>query len=1294
MSKGNKRMLRRLRFAGVALVLTAVAVIARPARAGDECISKQAQDTLAMCPGGKFQTSVTKAPQHAYASAVEEFKLQKKDYGKPVNPTDMAKSAQRDERQVRMKARSRQLLVTEIANVEALYNKTPKKSKDRPQLMRRLAEGYVELESAAFRDKVEAEVKASTIKSKDPKGASSALGDAKKAEAVLNVARKNAVGFYARLKEQYPKWCQFPSEKEGYKGCTDEVLYYLAYEYEQAKDLDKARDAYLELIDGWKTSRFIPNAYLAFGELFFAEAQGDPAKWGLAEQAYSNVIKYPPPENKLFGYARYKLGYVYWNKGDFDKAIDEFKKVIEFGTTYTQLPGASGLADSARRDIIPVYALKGNPAKAYDFFKPLSGDTGNSNDKTFGMMETLGTTLLDTGHYDETIILYRDLIKRNPGDHWCAYQAAISKCVLAKESGNKNNVVEGLKEQLETYRKFSKEQHPQSNVLDCANDTAGLLTETAMAWHLEAVGSGGVRGTGDAKTMSFADELYNIVLQSFTADQFAQFKFPRIVKEDWPTVPKIRYAMADLLYFQKKWDKCGPAFDAVVADDPNGPNAAEAAFASVLCYQNIYAQRHMDGSARKGSGNLPKEAKGGKGKEKEVEGKKFAPKDFTDEQKGMLTAFNRYVCYIKPPQNDKDALEQYVEVKYARARTYFESQHWEEAAAAFRDIGMNHSDLDAGLYAAQLYLESINVIGKMIENPRPSCYEDMEKDVPKFIELYCSDKKKAAANAEQCGVLSGIQRDIERLKAEEFVKKLDKDADAGKLDIKGYEKAAQLYLDLWKKYGEDACKNKRPECNRNEEILYNSARAFQAAHLIAKAISVRKILIDSQYNLDKTEPARKAVYEIGGNYQAIAVYDLAADWYERFAKDNEGMEKAPSALSDSVVLRLGLGQEDKAIADAKAFNDKYGAKQAAEAAQIAFAIGAYYAERQDWRSAERRLSGAMHQIETKANFDVQLQAQAMLARVYMKLGQGGKADQYYGKVRDSWKDPAEARKKIVAIGGSEDAQLRRLAKSLMAVGESLYFFAEKKRKVVEGIKFPEYKGKGERKDVEKHIATKVKDWMGKKEPAIQDAEKEYLKIVELQPAPPPRWVIAAGAAVGNMWGRYVAEFRAAPYPHEWDQPGNSPFGSPDDPSAPPLLWSEIRAQYLASLDAASEKQKTQARGAFETCLNYSVKYQYFDNDSRSCEKWLSKTYPGEFHIIDEYRGTAERVNSGLDERAQPLNTDGQPIQVDTRQKEADTEEKAKPEGGEAGKEGSGGEGKAGAGKAGTGKPGKGGKKGK
>ncbi|MGC4066059.1 MAG: hypothetical protein QM784_15690 [Polyangiaceae bacterium] len=89
---------------------------------------------------------------------------------------------------------------------------------------------------------------------------------------------------------------------------------------------------------------------MAFGELFFQEAQADPSKWDLAAAAYKEVIKFPPPKNKAYGYARYKLGYVHWNKGEYAEALNEFKAVIEFGDKFVDLPNAKQLAKSARRD--------------------------------------------------------------------------------------------------------------------------------------------------------------------------------------------------------------------------------------------------------------------------------------------------------------------------------------------------------------------------------------------------------------------------------------------------------------------------------------------------------------------------------------------------------------------------------------------------------------------------------------------------------------------------------------------------------------------------------------------------------------------------------------------------------------------------------------------------------------------------------------------------------------------------------------------------------------------------------
>jgi hypothetical protein len=169
----------------------------------------------------------------------------------------------------------------------------------------------------------------------------------------------------------------------------------------------------------------------------------------------------------------------------------------------------------------------------------------------------------------------------------------------------------------------------------------------------------------------------------------------------------------------------------------------------------------------------------------------------------------------------------------------------------------------------------------------------------------------------------------------------------------------------------------------------------------------------------------------------------------------------------------------------------------------------------------------------------------------------------------------------------------------------------------------------------KHIQTKVKDWIQKKAPAIEAAEKEYLKILDLQPSPPPRWVIAAGSRVGSMWGGFVREFRAAPIPADMKR---------DD---------ELRNTYYNALDSASEPQKQRAKGAFEKCLSYSVKYQYFDDYSRTCEVWLSTTYKNEYHLVDEFRGSPNQESNGLSDRAFPLDIGGKPVNTNPAPPDAD-----------------------------------------
>jgi TolA-binding protein len=299
---------------------------------------------LAGCDPAEVPPATTPTVEIASASSPPEVATPKAPVAVAVavTPKESGVEALRDER--RLLARPRALLTAEVQALESLFGATPTSSPDRPKLLRRLAETHVELAAASARE---------------PGG-----------EKAAAQARASAMKHYRRLASEYPRWCMTtPADPTQATGCSDEVLYYLALEAERGRELDTARKAYLELIQMWPASHFVPHAYFAFGELFLGEAAGDPSKLSLAEQSYVQVIKYPPPGNGLYGFAQYRLAQVYARKGDYARALSNFVKAAEHAKTY----GDRGkLGAAALHEAVAAYARAGDPAQARAFFGRLT----------------------------------------------------------------------------------------------------------------------------------------------------------------------------------------------------------------------------------------------------------------------------------------------------------------------------------------------------------------------------------------------------------------------------------------------------------------------------------------------------------------------------------------------------------------------------------------------------------------------------------------------------------------------------------------------------------------------------------------------------------------------------------------------------------------------------------------------------------------------------------------------------------------------------------------------------------
>lgn len=439
---------------------------------------------------------------------------------------------------------------------------------------------------------------------------------------------------------------------------------------------------------------------------------------------------------------------------------------------------------------------------------------------------------------------------------------------------------------------------------------------------------------------------------------------------------------------------------------------------------------------------------------------------------------------------------------------------------------------------------------------------------------------------------------------------------------------AQATLDAWPSQGQAACAAKTPECTKHIEAMYNAAMAFQTAGQRNKAIVVRTLLMQPNVSIASTDIAKKVHFQLAEDHKALTEYARAAELFESAAAKFPAAEEAPDALMDATLFRLTLGEFERATKNAEQFDKVYGAKKPAQGMTLWLAIVGSLADASRFQEAKAILNQVMSRVDNVGEARDRFAGHALLGRTLVGMADAKAAEKEYATVRALWKN-AEMQKKIMA---EVEANPRNVGRVLTYVGEALFFFAEQKRKDADAITFPEYKGPGEMAAVVKHINTKVVDWIKKKKPAIEEAEKAYQQVMELQPAPPPRWVIASASRVGGMWGKFVAEFRAAPIPKEWRQ--NGPV-----PGVQDLTYQELRNDYYERIDEAAEPQKQRAKAAFKMCVDSSVKYQYTDDFSRSCQNWLEKNYRKEFvhvaEIIPALRLptlTPERTSLLLDSR--------------------------------------------------------------
>ncbi len=1072
----------------------------------------------------------------------------------------------------KIQARQQALLDKEIRILGRLIANRPQNDPQRPEVLVRLAETQFEMQlarKAAVRSFDDPIHDACVVK-KDQAACSAAKNGQKSAEKDLKDAQRDTVRTYATLVRDYPNYPRM-----------DEVLFSLAFGLEETEDYDQARAVYHRLIKDYPKSRFIPHAYLSFAEYYFNVADLDSAA-----KFYNQVLRYPPERNSVYGFALYKLAWVEYNQERYDQSLKHFVAVLEFARSNPSAIDAKQLANQTKKELVLPYSYVGNPAKAYSFFMRFA----KNEDEALELLENLADLYYDGGQWEKSDPTYHELMARRPkSDKLCEWQNRVTRAEIA--SNTKDVQVRELQRLSDIGKLFQKANKPADVVKACRSDGATLTYWLATSWHREAAGTDKQPGTHNKNTMKLAATLYNQLLADYP--DMESLDYDTIDKRDWPNPYKIAYYQAELLWAAEDWERCGPAFDQLVSMNPRGDYAPDAAYAAVLCYNNLYKQQYAPRDKTK-MGKARWYAKGDAAKDNAPAGK-FAPRDFTPLEKGMLEAFSRYVCYV-------DQSDELVQIKYQRARIYYESNHIDEAALLFKDIAVNHSKSPLAEYAANLYLDCLNILGTQIEQPRAQCVNELVAAIDPMSEAYCRSPDSAQKFPDLCGSLDTLQCQARRKEAEVYEK-------AGQ-----FKKAAATYVRIFKR---------NASCGDMDEVLYNAAIDFEAARLLGSAIQVRGVLI--KY-FPESPWSKRAMFLTAANYHALAYYETAADNYEAFAKRFPGevgdrctaKEKdagtcanAVSSLQNALFFRIGLNDDQKALADAELFANNYRARLPRETSQAVFAVGALYERQARWADVAKHYQDYLKRYGNSAMPHQRVEANTLIGRALWNLNRKPDAKRYFAEAVRLWN--AGAGRQIAQLKDVDDKeQMRYLREALDSAAEAQFYLAEFGYDDFKAIGFPKYSGQYSTASVNKWAKGVFQQWVKKKLDALKVAERQYNRIADMNVAAAggekvesAPWQIAAASRIGEMYRSFVDEFRDAPIPKDIEK----------DP--------ELFDVYVGALDEQSEPLKKQAIDRFEFCLKTSTNVRWFNKWSRTCEQELHELNPSEYPLASELRDDAD-----------------------------------------------------------------------
>lgn len=610
---------------------------------------------------------------------------------------------------------------------------------------------------------------------------------------------------------------------------VSQALFFLGYNYFELGQAEKGAKYYDELTSRFPKSQFVGEAHFALGEYYFEKEQ-----WPQAYKEYAFLIK--SKRHRLYTFSLYKGGWCLFRMGKTEAAISYLDSIVKAGaadstasTPTKKSLNRSKLENEALRDLVVFYSDVGDTNRAVNYFKSL-----NSSDQN-NYIEKLAYYYGDKGNKDAARDVFHQLIKQNPTSKKSFdYQYQIVQNYFY--SKNSPQFREELYKWINDYRKNSAWAEQNANdpafIESCAKLREQTLRNYILQQHQTA------QNSRAAFSRQSALEGYQLYFQEFG---------------DSASVADMHFYFAELLYDMNKFEEAVTHYTWVAENAPQSKFGAKAAQNLLLTIEKV----------------LPKDEE----LQKKV-GQSTEPIPFDPRVEKFLRSAQWYT--EKFPNSDKIS-----EIKFRMGRLYYQTNHFNEAEAQFKEIVAKYPNTKFSEYSANLLLDIYNI---------KKDYVGLEKVGNELLQNSSISTSKAG-------------QDIR-----------------GVLERSSFKKAQDLETE--KKYLESATQfesfaQQNPKSELVAMATFNAGVNFERSGKNFEAIqNYKKTLQLKDKNSEAFKP--KAEKLLAKLYQDAGQFEDSARLFKKIAAENPKDPLVPNYLFNAALMFEALGQNKEAI---QAYNE-------------------------------------------------------------------------------------------------------------------------------------------------------------------------------------------------------------------------------------------------------------------------------------------------------------------------------------------------------------------------------------